>query len=273
MVDTFTKGSGTKVSTAAAKEAEDPDYQPDDEDDKKPPSKRTRQADGEGHDDSQKASQPKKTQKGACGRRPQSTSSARAPGEDKPHGAEGSGPASSSADAKAGDTPTKAANPTASRKQPKTREPSPEPREESEDEDEEARARAAAGKGGEAEMAGGRKGDGRRKYSRRFQRDLPSMLYGFGDVRTPLPQTVQVTEDLVVDYVTQILRKASAAAEERVRSTRGGSSRIKECDLLFVLRKDRKRLSRVLELLEAFEEQKQARGKEQPDELAKTFDK
>ena len=99
------------------------------------------------------------------------------------------------------------------------------------------------------------------------------MLYGFGDVRTPLPQTVQVTEDLVVDYVTQILRKASAAAEERVRSTRGGSSRIKECDLLFVLRKDRKRLSRVLELLEAFEEQKQARGKEQPDELAKTFDK
>ena len=30
------------------------------------------------------------------------------------------------------------------------------------------------------------------------------MLYGFGDVRTPLPQTVQLMEDLVVDYVTQV---------------------------------------------------------------------
>ena len=46
-----------------------------------------------------------------------------------------------------------------------------------------------------------------------------------------------------------------AAAEERARSTRsGGTSRIKERDLLFVLRKDRKRLHRVLELLEVFEE-------------------
>ena len=36
-----------------------------------------------------------------------------------------------------------------------------------------------------------------------------------------------------------------------------------------MLRKDRKRLHRVLELLEVFEEQKQARGNQQPEELAR----
>ena len=59
-------------------------------------------------------------------------------------------------------------------------------------------------------------------------------------------------------------------AARPARSTRsGGTSRIKERDLLFVLRKDRKRLHRVLELLEVFEEQKQARGNQQPEELAR----
>ena len=51
------------------------------------------------------------------------------------------------------------------------------------------------------------------------------------------------------------------------------TSRIKEADLLFVLRKDRKRLHRVLELLEVFEEQKQARATENVDEMAKSYDK
>ena len=74
--------------------------------------------------------------------------------------------------------------------------------------------------------------------------------------------------------MTQVLRKASGAAEARQRATRGSStSRVKEQDLLFVLRKDRKRLHRVLELLEVFEEQKQARATENPDNMAKSYDK
>jgi len=149
-----------------------------------------------------------------------------------------------------------------------------------EEEDNGRRSGGGRGGGGEAVEASGRKGEpsastaGRRKFARRFQKDLPQMLYGFGDVRTPLPQTVHLMEDLVVDYVTQVLRKASAAAEARQRATRGSStSRIKEADLLFVLRKDRKRLHRVLELLEVFEEQKQARATENVDEMAKSYDK
>ena len=52
-------------------------------------------------------------------------------------------------------------------------------------------------------------------------------------------------------------------------STRGSTStRIKEKDLLFVLRKDRKRLDRVLSQLEVYEEQKEARGKP-PEDFSK----
>jgi len=71
-----------------------------------------------------------------------------------------------------------------------------------------------------------------------------------------------------------VLRKASGAAEARQRATRGNStSRVKEADLLFVLRKDRKRLTRVTELWEVFEEQKKARVQENPDDMAKSYDK
>ena len=99
------------------------------------------------------------------------------------------------------------------------------------------------------------------------------MLYGFGDVRTPLPQTVQLMEDLVVDYISQILRKARSVAEERSLYTKGGGAvKVKERDLLFVMRKDRKRLTRALELLEVHEEIKRDRG-QQPEDYAKSFEK
>ena len=72
------------------------------------------------------------------------------------------------------------------------------------------------------------------------------MMYGFGDARAPLPQTVQMMEELVVDYITDILRQAAAAAEQRSWATCGSTStQIAERDLLFLLRKNRKRLDRV----------------------------
>ena len=102
----------------------------------------------------------------------------------------------------------------------------------------------------------------RRVESRRFHKDLPPMMYGFGDARAPLPQTVQMMEELVVDYITDILRQAAAAAEQRSWATCGSTStQIAERDLLFLLRKDRKRLDRVLSLLDVYEEQKAVKSK------------
>jgi transcription initiation factor TFIID subunit 13 len=291
---TSKKGMGTKVSKESAREAEDPDYvEPEEGDDEAPKGKRARgrpargtkskdraegataaatsessgaiEAEGGGsaNEDEAEASRPTKSRKvDKAGKAAASSAGAKADGADVASG-------------------------TSSRKQPKRAAKQAEEDQSSDSdsyeyEEEDNGRRSAGGRagGGEPVEASGRKGEasastaGRRKFARRFQKDLPQMLYGFGDVRTPLPQTVQLMEDLVVDYVTQVLRKASAAAEARQRATRGSStSRIKEADLLFVLRKDRKRLHRVLELLEVFEEQKQARATENVDDMAKSYDK
>lgn len=291
---TSKKGMGTKVSKESAREAEDPDYvEPEEDDDEAPKGKTARgrpargtkskdraegataaatgessgaiEAEGGGsaNEDEAEASRPTKSRKvDKAGKAAASSAGAKVDG----------------AGAAAGTNSRKQSKHAA--KQAEEEESSDSDSYEYEEEDNGRRSAGGRGGGGEAVEASGRKGEasasmtGRRKFARRFQKDLPQMLYGFGDVRTPLPQTVQLMEDLVVDYVTQVLRKASAAAEARQRATRGSStSRIKEADLLFVLRKDRKRLHRVLELLEVFEEQKQARATENVDEMAKSYDK
>uniref|UniRef100_A0A6N2M9U8 Transcription initiation factor TFIID subunit 13 n=1 Tax=Salix viminalis TaxID=40686 RepID=A0A6N2M9U8_SALVM len=38
-----------------------------------------------------------------------------------------------------------------------------------------------------------------------FQKDLQHMMYGFGDDANPLPETVALVEDIVVEYVTDLV--------------------------------------------------------------------
>ena len=96
---------------------------------------------------------------------------------------------------------------------------------------------------------------------RRFQQELRSMMYGFGDDRKPLKLSVHLMEELVVDYVYSVLSQAQGACEQRQRGARGGGARqVKERDLLFAFRKDRRRQERVRELLEVWKEVKAARG-------------
>ena len=245
---TSKKGMGTKVSKESAREAEDPDYvEPEEDDDEARKGKRGRPARG---------SKSKDRAEGATAAATSELSGAieaEGGGSANEDDAEPSRPTKSRKVDKAGKAAASSAGTkadaagaaagTSSRKQSKRAAKPAEEEEESsesdsyeyEEEDNGRRSGGGRGGGGEAVEASGRKGEpsastaGRRKFARRFQKDLPQMLYGFGDVRTPLPQTVQLMEDLVVDYVTQVLRKASAAAEARQRATRGSStSRIKE---------------------------------------------
>ena len=74
-------------------------------------------------------------------------------------------------------------------------------------------------------------------------------------------------EDLVIDYVQQVLQQAYTACEERQRGPKmkaGAEVKVKERDLLFVLRKDPRRYRRVQELLEVFREQKESVGQALP---------
>mmetsp|Transcript_35302 Transcript_35302/g.92648 ORF Transcript_35302/g.92648 Transcript_35302/m.92648 type:complete len:197 (-) Transcript_35302:381-971(-) len=97
---------------------------------------------------------------------------------------------------------------------------------------------------------------------RRFQRELRSMMFGFGDDRQPQAESVQLLEEMVVDYIRGLLQQAQQTCEHRVRGARkaGSEAKVRDRDLLFVLRKDRRRHERVIELLEVWKEVKAARG-------------
>lgn len=96
---------------------------------------------------------------------------------------------------------------------------------------------------------------------RRFQRELRSMMFGFGDDRQPQEESVQLLEDMTVDYIQRLLQKAQETCEYRTRGAKkAGEAKVRDRDLLFVLRKERRRHERVVELLEVWKEVKAARG-------------
>ncbi|XP_057516739.1 transcription initiation factor TFIID subunit 13 isoform X2 [Amaranthus tricolor] len=84
-----------------------------------------------------------------------------------------------------------------------------------------------------------------------FQKDLQHMMYGYGDDQNPLPETVALVEDIVVEYVTDMVHKAQDIASKR--------GKLLTEDFLFLIRKDLPKLNRCTELLAMNEELKQAR--------------
>ncbi|XP_021904410.1 transcription initiation factor TFIID subunit 13 [Carica papaya] len=91
-----------------------------------------------------------------------------------------------------------------------------------------------------------------------FQKDLQHMMYGFGDDANPLPETVALVEDIVVEYVTDLAHKA-----QDIGSKRG---KLSVEDFLYLIRKDLPKLNRCTELLSMQEELKQARKAFEVDE-------
>ncbi|XP_057460877.1 transcription initiation factor TFIID subunit 13-like isoform X2 [Actinidia eriantha] len=91
-----------------------------------------------------------------------------------------------------------------------------------------------------------------------FQKDLQHMMYGFGDDPNPLPESVALVEDIVVEYVTDLVNKAQDVASKR--------GKLLTEDFLFLIRKDLPKLNRCSELLSMNEELKQARKAFEVDE-------
>ncbi|KMT09938.1 hypothetical protein BVRB_5g121550 [Beta vulgaris subsp. vulgaris] len=84
-----------------------------------------------------------------------------------------------------------------------------------------------------------------------FQKDLQHMMYGYGDDQNPLPESVALVEDIVVEYVTDLVYKAQDVASKR--------GKLLTEDFMFLIRKDLPKLNRCTELLAMNEELKQAR--------------
>lgn len=76
------------------------------------------------------------------------------------------------------------------------------------------------------------------------------MMYGFGDDQNPYTESVDLLEDLVIEYITEMTKKAMEV---------GRPGRIQVEDIIFLIRKDAKKYSRVKELLTMNEELRKAR--------------
>lgn len=76
------------------------------------------------------------------------------------------------------------------------------------------------------------------------------MMYGFGDDQNPYTESVELLEDLVLEFIAQITLKA-------IEIGRPGKVQVE--DIIFLIRKDARKYSRVKELLMMNEELKKAR--------------
>ncbi|KAL3883139.1 hypothetical protein ACJMK2_029432 [Sinanodonta woodiana] len=88
------------------------------------------------------------------------------------------------------------------------------------------------------------------KRKKIFSKELRCMMYGFGDDQNPYTESVDLLEDLVINFITEMTKKAMEV---------GRPGRISVEDIIFLIRKDPKKYSRVKELLMMNEALRKAR--------------
>ncbi|XP_053208676.1 transcription initiation factor TFIID subunit 13-like [Panonychus citri] len=90
-------------------------------------------------------------------------------------------------------------------------------------------------------------GDKRKRF---FSKELRCMMYGFGDDQNPYTESVDLLEDLVIQYIAEVTHKAMEL---------GRSGKVAVEDIMFLMRKDKRKYSRIKDLLFMNEELKKAR--------------
>jgi uncharacterized ParB-like nuclease family protein len=77
------------------------------------------------------------------------------------------------------------------------------------------------------------------------------MMYGCGDDPAPLPESVDVVEDALVDFIAAVGRRAAAGAASSATTpaARAAAGRLQPEDVLFLVRRDAKLFGRCTELL------------------------
>jgi len=119
-----------------------------------------------------------------------------------------------------------------------------------EEEDEEGDSDEEGGKKKKRRSKGAsdREGTGRKKTE--IAPQLKQMMFGFGDVRNPLPETVSLLEEIVKEYVHEVVA-------ESIKLSKKG--KLTPEDLVTTIRHDTKKYLRVDELLKKNEEIRKAR--------------
>ncbi|CAG2107615.1 unnamed protein product, partial [Medioppia subpectinata] len=88
------------------------------------------------------------------------------------------------------------------------------------------------------------------KKKRIFSKELRCMMYGFGDDHNPYTETVDMFEDLVIQFITDIALRAMEM---------GRPGRVAVEDIMHLVQRDGRKFSRVKDLLTMNEELKKAR--------------
>ncbi|KAF8155712.1 transcription initiation factor IID, 18kD subunit-domain-containing protein [Crassisporium funariophilum] len=112
---------------------------------------------------------------------------------------------------------------------------------------------SSAGTGAGTGTGGGRASRRQSNLKGLFTKELKNLMYGFGDDRNPANDTVNVMEEILVEYITDICQAASGPSKK---------SRLSIDDLRRVLARpaDAKKLARMEELLFMQEDIKRARA-------------
>ncbi|EWM22584.1 transcription initiation factor tfiid subunit 13 [Nannochloropsis gaditana] len=90
------------------------------------------------------------------------------------------------------------------------------------------------------------------KQGKGLRNDLVKMVYGYGDEKQPMQESVDLLDDLVKEYLEEMCRQACEVA-------RLGRRDVQTSDFIFLIRKDGRRYKRMKDLLEADEELRDAR--------------
>ncbi|KAL1672318.1 transcription initiation factor IID, 18kD subunit-domain-containing protein, partial [Schizophyllum commune] len=109
----------------------------------------------------------------------------------------------------------------------------------------------------------GRGGRGKQSNLRGlFSKELRNLMYGFGDDRNPSSDTVNVLEEILIEYITDVCQTASASSKK---------ARLSLDDLRKALSRpaDAKKLARMEELLFMQEEIKRARAQFESADMEK----
>lgn len=84
-----------------------------------------------------------------------------------------------------------------------------------------------------------------------FIKEIRQLQYGYGDTGNPRYGTAEILEDYTLDYIRSLLTNTMNMAVIK--------GKVKTDDLLFMLKNDKRKYTRVMELLATNEELKMAR--------------
>ena len=102
----------------------------------------------------------------------------------------------------------------------------------------------------DADMSHEMDGYNEERRKRLFGKELRCMMYGFGDDQNPFTESVDMLEDLVIQFIGDISIKAQEI---------GKNGKISVEDVLHCVKRDQRKYARVRDLLSMNEELKKAR--------------